>query len=197
MQANQHLAAPRLAEIEFLDDQRGGELLEDGGADPHAGSVADRQPRAAGSRQKRFRIGSLEGASPTAQLLAALDALDVEAVMALAAPDIEYLFADGRRGEGADAMREAMTGFLGSLRSTSHRVTNELHVDDTWICEVTGDYELRDHLQLKALPRALIVRMGANGIASVHAYGAHEHPLVEHRTGGEGMIVGGRWIPSL
>jgi SnoaL-like domain len=130
-------------------------------------------------------------------LLAALDARDVEAVLALAAPDIRYLFADGRRGEGADAMREAMTAFLGALRSASHDVVHEWHVDDTWIAEVTADYELRDHFRLSALPRVVIVRTGAEGMTEVRAYGAHEHPLAEHRTGEEGMVLGGRWIPSL
>jgi hypothetical protein len=139
----------------------------------------------------------LPGDSPIAQLLAALDTRDVDAVMALVAPDISYQLADGRRGEGAENMREAISGFLGSLRSTSHRVVNQWQVEDTWICETLADYELRDYLQLKALPRALFVRMSADGISQVHTYGAHEHALTDHRTGEEGMVIGGRWIPSM
>ncbi len=66
-----------------------------------------------------------------------------------------------------------------------------------WIAEVDCSYELQDWLQLNALPRAFVLRMGPEGIIDLRAYGAHEQPLTEHRTGEEGMWVGGRWIPPL
>jgi hypothetical protein len=135
--------------------------------------------------------------SPIEQLLDAIDRLDVEAAAALLEPDARLLSADGRRAEGAEAVRELLADLVSSLRSTSHRITAQWHVDDVWIAEVDASYELRDWLQLNALPRAFVLREGDAGIADLRVYGAHEHPLAEHRTGEEGMWIGTRWIPPL
>jgi hypothetical protein len=135
--------------------------------------------------------------SPIDQLLSAMDELDVDAAMALMAADVRFLAVDGRRGEGKEAVRELVTDFVSTLRSTSHRITAQWHQDDAWIAEVESTYELQDYLQLKALPRAFVLRMGPDGIVELHVYGAHEQPLTEHRTGEEGMWVGGRWVPPL
>jgi hypothetical protein len=91
---------------------------------------------------------------------------------------------------------QLLTEFVWTLRC-SHRITAELHQDDVWIAEIEGDYELQDYLQLKALPGAFVVRTAPDGITDFRAYGAHERPLTEHRTGEEGMGVGGRWVPPL
>jgi SnoaL-like domain len=136
-------------------------------------------------------------ASPVEQLLGAVDRRDVDAVMALSAPDVRLLTVDGRRAHGKDAVRELLTTFLGGLRSSSHRITAQWHVDDVWIAEIDASYELQDWLRLNDLPRVFVVRMGPDGIADLRAYGAHEHPLADHRTGEEGMWVGSRWIPPL
>jgi hypothetical protein len=135
--------------------------------------------------------------SPLEQLLAAIDALDIEAVMALVGSEPRFLAADGRRASGAKEVRELVTELLSALRSTTHRITAAWHVDDVWIAEVDADYELQDFLELKALPRVFILRTGEGGIADLRAYGAHEHPLTEHRTGEEGMWIGTRWVPPL
>lgn len=135
--------------------------------------------------------------SPVEALLDAFDRLDVDAVMALAAPEIRVRAADGRSAEGKDAARELITSLVADLRSTSHRIVAQWQVDDVWIAEVESSYELRDWLQLNRLPRAYVVHEGPDGIREVHAYGAHERPLAEHRTGEEGTWLGGRWIPPL
>jgi hypothetical protein len=136
--------------------------------------------------------------SPIEQLFAAIDSLDVEAVMALLAPEARLLVADGRRAEGTDEVRELVTSVLAELRSTTHEVTAQWHVEDAWIAEVDASYELRDFLRLGALPRALVLREGPDGIADLRFYGAHEHPVSEHPTGEEwGSLVRGRWIPPL
>jgi len=135
--------------------------------------------------------------SPIAQLLAAIDKLDVDAAMALVAPDGRLLAVDGRRAEGSESVRDLLTDFLAKLRSTTHRITAEWHQDDVWIAEVEATYELLDWLQIQALPRAFVLREGPEGFVDLRVYGAHERPLAEHRTGAEGMRVGGRWIPPL
>jgi SnoaL-like domain len=135
--------------------------------------------------------------SPIEQLLKTIDELDVDGAMALMAPGARLLAADGRRGEGIEAIREFISSFVSALRHTSHRITAQWHEDDVWIAELEATYELRDYLQLNALPRAVVLRMGPDGIADLRVYGAHERPLTEHRTGEEGMWVGGRLIPPL
>ncbi len=138
----------------------------------------------------------MEG-SPLEQLLAAVDKLDMDAVMALMVPEPRVLAADGRRAEGTKAVRALLTAILSALRTTTHRITAQWHEDNVWIAEVDADYELLDWLQLNALPRVFVVRMGDAGIADLRVYGAHEHPIAEHRTGEEGTWVGTRWIPPL
>ena len=135
--------------------------------------------------------------SPIDQLLRAVDRLDAEAVLAMLAPEGKFLTVDGRRAQGTEAVSTLIREFLGQLRATSHRVTAQWHVDGVWIAEVEADYELRDYLQIKNLPRLFVLNGGADGLTDVRVYGAHERPLEEHRTGEEGLWVGGRWVPPL
>ena len=117
--------------------------------------------------------------------------------MALVAPDCRLLGVDGRRTEGADAVREMLTDFLATLRSTTHRVTAQWHQDDVWIAEVEATYELTDRLKLDAVPRAFVLRDGSEGFVELHAYGARERPLTDHPSTEQGIRLGGRWIPPL
>lgn len=135
--------------------------------------------------------------SPIEQLLGRMDQLDVDGVLVLLAPEACLLTADGRRADGTDAVRALLASFLGTLRSTTHRITSEWHVDDVWIAEVKASYELRDWLRLTELPRVFVTRMKGERIGDVRVYGAHEQPLTEHPTGEEGMWIGSRWIPPL
>jgi SnoaL-like domain len=134
--------------------------------------------------------------SPIEQLLGAIDKLDVEASIALMAPDCRLLIVDGRRAEGTAAARELFNDFVAAVRSASHTITAQWHQDDVWIAEVEATYELRDRLKIDALPRACVLREGPDGIADLHIYGADERPLGDP-TVEEPMRLGGRWIPSL
>ena len=135
--------------------------------------------------------------SPIEEFLDALDRLELDAIMALMTPDVRVLVVDGRRAEGTDAVRQLFADFLGQLRATTHRITAQWHEDDVWIAEVDASYELRDWLQLTELPRAFILRAGTDGVSELKAYGAHEHQLSNHPTGGETLWIGGRWVPPL
>jgi hypothetical protein len=135
--------------------------------------------------------------SPIDRLLAAVDNLDVEAAVAMAAPDCRFLAVDGRRAEGAEAVQALLREFFASVRSMQHHVTAQWHPDDVWIAEVEATYELRDWLLINALPRVFIVRDAPEGFVDIRVYGAHERPLTDHRTGEEGMRIGERWIPPL
>jgi hypothetical protein len=135
--------------------------------------------------------------SPIDRLLGALDRLDSDAAMSLLAPDCGLLTADGRRAEGTAAVGELLASFLATLSGATYRITAQWHQDDVWIAEVDASYELEDGLQINSLPRAIVLRLGPKGVASLHFYGAHEHQLTDHRTGQEGIRVDGRWIPPL
>jgi SnoaL-like domain len=134
--------------------------------------------------------------SPLVELLTAIDKLDVEAAMALCAPDCTFMTVDGRHAEGRPAVTRLLTDFLSVLRSTSHQITAHWQQDDVWIAEVSASYELRDRLRLEQLRRAFFVTTGAGGIRHVRVYGANERQLVD-RGDTEPMRMGGRMILPL
>jgi len=117
--------------------------------------------------------------------------------MEMVAPDCRLLVVDGRRAEGAEAVRALLASFLDAVRSTTHRITAEWHQEGVWIAEVDVDYELIDWLRITARPRAFVLRQGPQGLADIRVYGAHEQPLADRATGEQGLHVGGRWIPPL
>jgi SnoaL-like domain len=135
--------------------------------------------------------------SPIERLLAAVDRLDLEAVLTFFAPDARLLTADGRRAEGSEAVRGLLSDLLGELRATTHRITAQWHPDEVWIAEVEASYELQDRMRLNALPRAFVLRQGPDGIVDLRVYGAHERLLSDHGAGEGGIRVGERWIPPL
>jgi SnoaL-like domain len=158
--------------------------------------MRDGGPSGDGRGDERSDYGRV-GQSPIEEFLGAVDRLELDAIMALMAPEVRVLVVDGRRAEGIDAVRQLFADFLGQLRATTHRITAEWHEDEVWIAGVDASYELRDWLQLNGLPRAFIVRAGPDGVCELNAYGAHEHQLSNHPTGGKALRVGGRWVPPL
>jgi hypothetical protein len=134
--------------------------------------------------------------SPIEQVLGAIDRRDVDAAMAPIAPDCRLLVVDGRRAEGEADVRALFTDFIATTRSSVHRITAQWHQDEVWIAELEGSYELPDWSKISALPRACVLREGPHGVAELHFYGAHERQLSDHSTG-EGLRIGGRWIPPL
>lgn len=138
----------------------------------------------------------MEG-SPIISVLEALDRLDADDVMKQMAPEIRFMTVDGRRAEGIGPTRELLISFLADLRSMTHKVTGHWHVDDVWIAEVDATYVLRDFLEIRDRPRALVLRAGPDGITDLRAYGAGERPLTDHRTGDNGTWLRERWIPPL
>lgn len=145
-----------------------------------------------------LRLGSqLLSESPIEQLLDAIDELDVGGATALMAPDVRLLPVNGKRAKGSDAVRELLADFVAPLRSATHRITAQWHQDDVWIAQVDVTYELTDRVRLGPLPRAFVVREGAQGLTDLSVYGAHERPLTDRDTGERWMRLGGNWIPPL
>jgi SnoaL-like domain len=135
--------------------------------------------------------------SPIDELLGAFDRLDLDAATTLFAVDCRLVTADGRTAEGKERVSELIEEFLATLRSVKHQVTAHWHQHNVWIAEVEAKYELKDLLRTGALRRAFILREGPEGVTDLHVYGAHEPQLADHRTGEEGMRIGGHWIPPL
>jgi hypothetical protein len=135
--------------------------------------------------------------SPIEQLLGALDKLDTEAALALLAPDARLLSVDGRRAQGTKALREMFADFGAMLRSSTHRITAQWHEDNVWIAEIEATYELKDRVRIGPLPRAFVLRDGADGVADIRVYGANERPLADEDTLEDGIWLSGRWLPPL
>ena len=130
-------------------------------------------------------------------LLAAVDKLDIDQVMAMCAPDCRFMTVDGRRAEGHSATRQLFAEFLSEIRSTTHEITGQWHDGDVWFAEVLANYELKDWSKLDGLPRAFVVRTGGDGIRDLRVYGANEQPLGDQRGGEEPFRIGGRLILPL
>lgn len=135
--------------------------------------------------------------SPITRILEAIDRFDADAVMSLMAPDVRFMTVDGRRAEGFEPTRELLESFLSDVRSMSHEVISQWHLDDAWIAEVSATYVLQDHLEIRDRPRAFVLREGPDGVTDLRAYGARERPLADHRTGEDGTWLRERWIPPL
>jgi hypothetical protein len=133
--------------------------------------------------------------SPLVELLGAIDKLEVEAVVALCTPDCRFMTVDGRHASGRPAVGRLVSDFFALLRSTSHQITDQWHLDDAWIAEVLANYEMRDWLRLEHLPRVFVVRAADDGIRDVRVYGANERQLDERMD--EPIRVGGRRILPL
>lgn len=122
---------------------------------------------------------------------------DLDSALSAFAPGAKVLSPDGRRAEGADAIRDLLGELVAELREVSYEVTAQWHEGDTWIVELQATYELRDYARIGPVPRAAIARMSDGGIADLRVYGAQERALADRRSGEEGMWVGKRWIPPL
>jgi hypothetical protein len=131
------------------------------------------------------------------EVLAAIDLLDVAAVMALCAPDCRFGTVDGRQANGRDAVQRLLSEFLSTIRSTDHEITAQWHQDDAWFAEVVASYELQDRTRINGRLRAFLIRTGPDGIREVRVYGAHEQPLTDRPVGYEPARLGGRLILPL
>jgi uncharacterized protein (TIGR02246 family) len=136
--------------------------------------------------------------SPVAAVLAAIDALDLDAFASLFAPDGRLLTVDGRVATGIDEVRQIIREFAADLRATNHEVTAEWHPDpDVWIAELDATYELTNYARLGPYPRAMILRNGSGGIHELRIYGLHERPLVESTRPYQEVFGSGHWLPTL
>jgi hypothetical protein len=136
--------------------------------------------------------------SPIGAVLDAIDALDLEGALRLFAPNGSFMAAFGEESVGFDHVRDQLSTFFGGLRGCEHTVESEWHPEPTvWIAEVTATYELQDFSQRGPYKRALVLRQGDAGIASLRIYGAHEEPLSESGEPYQEVRGPHGWLPTL
>lgn len=143
-------------------------------------------------------IGLAMADSPIAQVLQAIDELDVDASVSLFTDDGRMAATDGRVAKGISEIRGLLGDFLGELRDTEHRVTSQWHVDEeVWIAEVEATYELHNQVRIGPLPRAFVLRDSSRGIVDLRVYGSHEGSLAAMAAEPPGIRVSGHWLPAI
>lgn len=136
--------------------------------------------------------------SPVADVLAAIDALDIDAFTSMFAPVGKLMTADGRVANDRAQVQHLIREFVSDLRATTHRVTAEWHPEpDLWIAELDATYELNNYAQLGPYPRAMFLRKAPDGIHDLRFYGLHERPLTDSTRAYQEVYGGGRWLPTL
>lgn len=136
--------------------------------------------------------------SPIQAVLQALDALDLDAMLALFADSGTLLRTDGRRADGIEQVRASLEQFFSQLRSTSHELSTEWHPEaDVWIGQLAARYELLDFGRHGPYQRVVILRDGPDGIVELSFYGSHELPLQASEAGYHEVYAAGRWMPTL
>ena len=121
--------------------------------------------------------------SPIPAFLRAVDALDLEAVMALFAPAAVLMMPFGEEAKGKEQIRSELREFLAELRETQHQLTSEWNPEPgVWIAELSAAYELTDFSRRGPYKRAIIVHAEDDAIERMTVYGAHELPLQRRAT---------------
>jgi len=136
--------------------------------------------------------------SPIRAFLAAIDALDLDTVMSLFAPDTILTMTNGDQPVGREQVRTELGAFLQELRATEHEVSTEWNPEPgVWIAEMSATYELTDFSRRGPYGRCFVLSAGEQGIEQLRIYGANELPLPE--SGLQYSEVRGPrgWLPTL
>jgi ketosteroid isomerase-like protein len=136
--------------------------------------------------------------TPIQEMLRAVDALDLDGVVALFTAGASLTTAFGDATEGRDRVRDVLGDFLHELRATHHEITHEWHPEDeVWIAEMSATYELSDYSRRGPYQRAIFLRTGDGGIEEMRIYGAHELRLPGAGRQYTEVRAPGGWLPTL
>lgn len=136
--------------------------------------------------------------TPTQRFVRALDALDLEAAVALFAPGASLSMLFGETAMGRDRVHEVLGEFLGGLRANHHELTAEWNPEpDVWLAEMSATYELADFSRRGPYGRVMVLRAGDDGIKELRTYGAHELPLAQDGRSYENVRGPHGWLPTL
>jgi hypothetical protein len=131
-------------------------------------------------------------------VLRALDALDLEAAIALFAADVSLTTVFGETAAGREGVRDILGAFLGELRGVHHELQSEWNPQEgVWIAELSASYELSDYSRRGPYQRVIILRAGPDGIEQMRIYGAHELSLADSGRPYAEVHGAHGWLPTL
>ena len=78
------------------------------------------------------------------ELFAAIDAKDADAFVRFLTPDGLFRFGSAPAAEGRDAVREAVTGFFGTIKGLEHTLKKVIPTGDTLVTEGDVTYTRHD-----------------------------------------------------
>lgn len=95
-------------------------------------------------------------------VFAVLDAMDIDSLMALFAPDARVVFGNGEPMLGADEIRAGTTAFLNTIAGLHHSIVTQWNFADDTIAELKVTYDRNDGMQV-AIPCVTIFHTDATG----------------------------------
>ena len=104
-----------------------------------------------------------------ADLFAAIDAKDADRFMAFLADDARFVYANAPAAVGREAIRGAVTGFFGSVRSMSHTLRHVWTMPGHAIVEGSVHYVRHDAREV-SLPFAVVLDGVPGPIAGYRIY---------------------------
>jgi hypothetical protein len=136
--------------------------------------------------------------APIQAVVRALSAVDLEGALALFAPDGSLTNTFGDTASGSGEVRLVLGTFLHGLRAAHYEVAAEWNPETgVWIAEMSATYELTDYSRRGPYGRAMILRVGEQGIDVMRVYGDHELPLAEEGRQYENVRGPHGWLPTL
>lgn len=136
--------------------------------------------------------------SPISTILAAIDELDLDAVVSQFAADAVLQTPFAELVTGRDQVRIELGTFFQELRSAQHDLSTTWTPEPgVWIAEMSATYELTDFSRRGPYGRCFVLRSGEQGIEQLRIYGTNELPLPE--SGRQYSEVRGPhgWLPTL
>ena len=104
----------------------------------------------------------VSGRPDACSVFAVLDAMDIDSIMALFAPDARVVFGNGEPMLGVDAIRTGTVAFLDTIAGLHHSIVTEWNFGDDTIAELKVTYDRKDGQQV-AIPCVTIFHTRAAG----------------------------------
>lgn len=105
----------------------------------------------------------------TGDMFAAIDALDADKFVGYLSKDAIFRFGSAPPVQGRDAIKDAVSGFFGTIAGCSHKISNSLERGDTLVCEGEVAYTRHDGREV-VLPFADVLEYSGDLISHYKIY---------------------------